>query len=342
MSERRYWGFRMDRRVMNELKEGKLRQGWGWDPRQDLRKWHNEDKDAMNDGARRNLSMFYGVKKGDVLLINHIPEWHQIAIVEATEDWNKGYRFEIHQELGDFGHIFPAKKIKVFNKHNRNVEGGIHSTFKCRSRFWNIDRCAENIENILKLRDENLVETEDRDKEYEDIVKGTFKDVFDEETFKGELYKKLKNKFNAAQWEHVLVHGLEVNYPDYLVERTGGKKEAHHGTDILIRLPSPIDIEEYYGIAIQVKDYEQISEGGIKGVIEQIGKVDSYDGFENTKIIERVIVLTGVDGEVNSDFENVKAQVEETGKDIKLLTKKEVQKLLYTLCNNIISFKDPE
>ncbi|WP_240002655.1 hypothetical protein [Photobacterium kishitanii] len=61
----------------------------------------------MDSGARRNLPIFRKVKKGDILLVPRLPTWNEVAIVEATQDFDEGYDFSIHPELEDFGHIFP-------------------------------------------------------------------------------------------------------------------------------------------------------------------------------------------------------------------------------------------
>lgn len=39
----------------------------------------------MNEVAGRNQTMFNKVKKGDILLIPHLPNWGQTAIVKSTE-----------------------------------------------------------------------------------------------------------------------------------------------------------------------------------------------------------------------------------------------------------------
>jgi len=85
MSTKNYWCYRIDTNrikfFMDELNNGRLRQGWGWDERQNLREI------KMDKGARRNLPMFNKVKKGDILLIPQLPTWGEIAVVEATDDW---------------------------------------------------------------------------------------------------------------------------------------------------------------------------------------------------------------------------------------------------------------
>lgn len=61
MVEINYWGYRIDTRYIDffnlELQEGRLRQGWGFDPGQDLRSM------TVNEGASRNISMIERVKK---------------------------------------------------------------------------------------------------------------------------------------------------------------------------------------------------------------------------------------------------------------------------------------
>mgnify|MGYP000909369688 FL=1 len=129
-----YWGYRIDVKnqdfFFKELEQGRLRQGWGYDKNQEL-------PDTKDSGAKKNLSMYKNVKKGDILLIPRLPKWSDVAIAEATEDWDKGYKFEIDGEKEDFGHIFPVTYIGWFNRNGKDVSGEIKSTLKARNRFWN-------------------------------------------------------------------------------------------------------------------------------------------------------------------------------------------------------------
>lgn len=110
MNKRNYWCYRIDTKniefLMNELNLGRLRQGWGYDEGQNLRNLQ------LDEGAARNKAMFEGVKKGDILLIPQLPSWGQIAIVEATDDWSSGYKFEIHEDFGVL--IIMRKMLNVF------------------------------------------------------------------------------------------------------------------------------------------------------------------------------------------------------------------------------------
>ena len=154
-----YWGYRIDIKnqdfFFKELQQGRLRQGWGYAENQKL----PETKDS---GARKNLSVYHNVKKGDILLIPRLPDWGSVAIVEATEDWDdkeKGYKFEIDDEKKDFGHIFPARYIGCFNRHGKDFSGNIQSTLKARNRFWNISRLSEDVEKIMKNLEGNKEST---------------------------------------------------------------------------------------------------------------------------------------------------------------------------------------
>ena len=157
--EKHYWGYRIDVKnqdfFFKELEQGRLRQGWGYDKNQEL-------PDTKDSGAKKNLSMYEKVKKGDILLIPRLPDWGSVAIAEAVEDWNneeKGYRFEIDDEKKDFGHIFLANYIGCFNRHGKDVSGNIQSTLKARNRFWNISRLSEDVEKIMKNLEGNKEST---------------------------------------------------------------------------------------------------------------------------------------------------------------------------------------
>ena len=286
MSKKNYWCYRIDtsriKFFTKELNEGRLRQGWGWDEAQDLRDF------KLDEGAGRNRPMFNKVKKGDILLIPQLPNWGEVALVEATEDWNKGYVFEIDQTLGDYGHIFPAKYLKKFSRNNENVTGNLRSTLKNPSRFWNINHYSDDVEILLSSQLTELSKRQDHNSRLESSIGIVFNEVFDEKLFADKLYEKLTEQFTREEWEFALVYGLKQIFPFYQIERVGGKEEKNHGTDILIKLPSLLS-NYSYAIAIQVKDYD-----GFVGneVISQINKADAYWESENLKLIEKIVIIT--------------------------------------------------
>ena len=64
--EKHYWGYRIDVKnqdfFFKELEQGRLRQGWGYAENQKL-------PDTKDSGARKNLSMYHNVKKGDSFIL---------------------------------------------------------------------------------------------------------------------------------------------------------------------------------------------------------------------------------------------------------------------------------
>lgn len=325
MKGQNYWCYRIStdnsKFLFKELIQGRLRQGWGYDEGQNLRKL------TVNEGASRNRSMFDKVKKGDILLIPKFPNWGDVAIVEATENWNIGYKFEIDQTQGDFGHIFPAKYLKRFTRDNENVTGNLRSTLKNMSRFWNINHYSEDVKKLLNTQETELSKRQDYESRFESSIGSVFNEIFDPKVFENRIYDKLNEQFTREEWEHALVHGLKHLFPFYQIERRGGPKEINHGTDILIKLPGILP-DYQYAIAIQVKDYEGFVG---KDVVEQINKADYWNN-ENLIVIDKIVIVTKARRDDNLGLL-------EHDKNIKFIFANELKQLLAQIGKIFIGFK---
>lgn len=316
-----YYGYRINTSQRDffkkELLEHKhLRQGWGYDPGQDLRNM------TVNEGASRNRSMFK-VKQGDILLVPSLCSPDTVAVVRATQDFATGYRFEIDPTLKDFGHIFPAEYVTEFRRHNSLV-GKLKASLRTPMRFWGLDDFAKIIEQLIATPRASLLEVKDYNNQYEEVEESVF-DAFAED-FKRILYDKMYSQFSESEWEFVLVHGLRRLYPHYKVERVGGKTEKEHGADIIIKIPSPLTYDEsYYVIAIQVKDYNNVVG---YGPIDQVSKADSFDEWKNGQnmLLEKWVVLTGCTKQLNSNFEQYAAS-----KNVKIIWGDDLKELLYVI-----------
>lgn len=309
-----YWGYRIDNSnrdfFYDEIKQGRLRQGWGYMESQDLRRGVDTDY-----SAKRNFPIFNKVKKGDYLLVPRIEAWDEIVIVRATEDFCKGYYFSIAENYDDYGHVFPVEYVKRFSRQNKNVGGSIRETFKCRSRFWNIDRCEDEIKEILKRDEADLASKSS----FEDRFRNKVEKVFDEKTFADEIYDELNKSSQAYEWEYILCEGFKKIFPEsYSIMATSNKEEEKHGADIIIRIPG-LDIS--YVIAIQVKDYEDVV---AKDVINQISKSDEYFKVENGDVlIDKYLIVTKADKEENKEL---KEEADKAG--VKIIFDKELKQLL--------------
>ena len=329
-----YWGYRIDVKnqdfFFKELEQGRLRQGWGYAENQKL-------PETEESGARKNLSMYHNVKKGDILLIPRLPDWGSVAIVEATEDWDdkeKGYKFEIDDEKKDYGHIFPAKYIGCFNRHGKDVSGNIQSTLKARNRFWNISRFSEDIEKIIKNLEGNRESTSVIEN-IKNIVSEQVKFYFDLKGFSEKVIDEYNRKFTASQWEEVIKNILEKIYPGYEIERIGGSKEEKHGTDILVTISGLSNLEKY-NIAMQVKNYNDvISDNNIDNIIKQINKAEKYVWKNNGKLIDKILVITSAKKE-----ENPKLIKKCKKENIKVIFSEELKKLILRSIIESIDLKE--
>ena len=332
--EKNYWGYRIDVKnqdfFFKELEQGRLRQGWGYDKNQEL-------PDTKDSGARKNLSMYYNVKKGDILLIPRLPDWGSVAIVEATQDWDdkeKGYKFEIDDEKKDYGHIFPAKYIGCFNRHGKDVSGNIQSTLKARNRFWNISRLSEDIEKIMGNLEGNRESTSVIEN-IKNIVSEQVKSYFNLKGFSEKVIDEYNRKFTASQWEEVIKNILEKIYPGYEIERIGGSKEEKHGTDILVTISGLSNLEKY-NIAMQVKNYNDvISDNNIDNIIKQINKAEKYVWENNGKLIGKILVITSAEEKDNPKLIE-KCQKEE----IRVIFSEELKKLILRSIIESIDLKE--
>lgn len=313
--QRHYWGYRIDTSNIdyfrNELESGVLRQGWGYNKEQNLKKL------AVDEGARRNLPIYQKVKKGDILLVPRCPTWSEVGIVEAAEDFDAGYRFEIDGEIGDYGHMFPARLLKSFDRNNENISGAIRSTIKNISRFWNIDHCGQDIDKLLLVESADLKSVESYEQSFGNAVAYSFGKAFNSKDFNDCLYESSVRKFSNEEWEYALVEGFRSYFPDpCVVERTGGRAEVDHGTDILITLPGLLGYQ--YLIAIQVKDYSGFV---ADDPIEQICKADKYWNQENRRVIEKIVIITKADRKENH-------QLTENRRGVKVIFISELKELL--------------
>lgn len=124
---------------------------------------------VLDKGARRNRFMLERVKKGDILLVPRLPNWDKVIIVEATKDWDKGYYFEIAEGQTDYGHVFPAKKLRSFIRNSPVVKGRIRSTLRNPSCFWSLTYCADEIDEILNAKEQEsqiIQKIEERKEEF--------------------------------------------------------------------------------------------------------------------------------------------------------------------------------
>lgn len=300
MSTPNYWGFRTNWRdpeahqfFLKELQQGRLRQGWGYDES------HNLRKNPTDKGARANLPILRNVKKGDYLLIPHVPSYPYVTIVQASQDFSEGYKFQIDPDKKDYGHIFPIEKtVKKFTRGNVHVHADIRNSLRNPMRFWCMSRYGEKIKDIIGLPEEELVKPSYYDELALDNLKEAINLTLDEDILQNNIRDLFEKNFQSAEWEFALRAALNLVFPNYIVERVGGKEEKKHGCDLAIFIPG-IEKNRGYVIGIQVKDYQnQVS----NEVIDQIEKADVYNWDQDDteyKLIDKYLIIIDAEPKKN-------------------------------------------
>jgi hypothetical protein len=141
--------------VWAELQRGRLRQGWGWDPSQDLRVIAAKLARGIElDGtervawkARRMLTdRDDAIHVHDVVAAVAIPQPSQVVFARVTG----GYRFELEPGIADYGHYLPVELVAgPFDRRARPVSIALQAALRNRSRLWRIDPVGGDVEGLL-------------------------------------------------------------------------------------------------------------------------------------------------------------------------------------------------
>ncbi len=144
-----YYAFRIKdssaKVLFEELKIGRLHQGWGYDPKFNLR----EKMTARHDkGARKNYPIKDRVKNEDFLLVINMPDKNHVTLAQATKDFSKGYIYDEQSlECHDLGHIFPARYIAEIPKSV--LSDNLKKSFFCRRRFFGLHKHEVELNKLI-------------------------------------------------------------------------------------------------------------------------------------------------------------------------------------------------
>ena len=163
-----YWAMRTSRDtpehrefLRQELSEGRLRQGWGGYPEQDLRyieeAWREgrsltkKQADAswhwrMGDGPAGDY-----MNNGDVVLVPNMPHDGFFTLVRIRGP----YEFEINGEHADFGHLRTVEvltPVQAWPMDTELVDAGLRRSLRYQGRLWRISNYAECLETHHRVR----------------------------------------------------------------------------------------------------------------------------------------------------------------------------------------------
>jgi hypothetical protein len=258
--------------VRSELAQGRLRQGWGSHPEQDLRLIHARIKDpavgwaGLTETERGVLGHArivgepwrdFGaevVLEGDLILIPNVPEDGLFALCRVTGP----YRYATDAVLQDFGHIRPIDLLTPQGVSARHelVSSGLQRSLLCRSRMWWIGDHEASLRAVLSAvgrGDAAALRIALSGTERATLaVGGELTRAID--TLATTLGSRLSGAIQGAEWEFVLQKALAALPGEVTVQHTGGPSER--GADLEIHIPNPFAPGRSWVVAVQVKDYD--------------------------------------------------------------------------------------
>lgn len=341
---RRYWAIRSDKNNMKllfgELTEGRLRQGWGSDPSQDLRllqdeiekggSWWNRLTSVQKE-ALPQLRMLRdsadSIKKGDIVIIPNLPVYGFFCIAEVDGDYTYepmqlDEDVDINELEQDYGHILPIQLLTPngVHKFSEQVDAGIRSTLRTPMRMWNLDFYKEAIDKLVAVARSGL------DLTIASSGEARLENAWDTalahaaEALLEKLGEELNSKFQAAEWEEPIKVVMGNLYPGANIRWVGGPSEM--GADVIIEVPDCFGGSPWL-VIIQVKNYT----GSIgKDVLTQIKT--AYDHYSKEGRILQLIVMTTADETANGYLESSQSLEKEIGVPIKVVLRKQMMKIM--------------
>jgi hypothetical protein len=322
---RQYVFVRTDKRypkfMFEELKAGRLRQGWGWKPEHDLRLLAGKSsRSAEEASVWRNRRLLEaqpsGLQPGDIVIVPNLPEQGRWVLARVAEG---GYRFErTTPEDGvgiDYGHIVPVRLLErpdgspgIVEADNAWVDARLRASVRNLSRMWSVDGLARQIDALISAiesgRDTTTPQTHSA--KFDVLVDATQRAT----------WEAIRAQYKAAELEHLVLRVLQGVYADGDVQHWGGAGEK--GADLIVTSRDPLGLE--FRIGVQVKMH--------------LGVDDDLHSLEQIKVaakyhrLDAGIVVTTAQS-VTERFETRREALEaELGIDIRVMLRDEFLKLV--------------
>jgi hypothetical protein len=236
-----------------ELEHGRLRQGWGYADKLDLRRIRAkiekaEQLDEEEQSAWSHCqSMLSYIKSDDLVVVKNIPSPDKFTITKI----GGAYDYRIEPKVADFGHVLPVLDSRVFSKHAKAVPAPlVNALNRAQSAIIPTYKHHEAVIQLYAVTDEQAI---NKPEEFADRFRRWRQASLDA------LKTQLKNDLNPKQAERLIRSLLVRDHPDVLW--TAGPKER--GADFVVT------IDNGYGLAtrmaVQVKMYSDLHDdiGGL-------------------------------------------------------------------------------
>jgi len=312
---RRYWVVRPDPDQLDflhrELVAGRLRQGWGYDPSQDLRIVRRvpsrERTGPQRDAWKRCRRMLEtepdGMRPGDIVISPKLPAVGSWSVSRIVGD----YDFTI-PDRGDYGHLRPVELLGTVEDTNVDfVDARLRETMRCRLSMWNIDRlgpCVDRLVNALREGKPG------RRQEAEEVLRNAV------ERLQGTLWDAFREAFEGKRFEGPCVLLLKRLFGADNVEYTAGPTER--GADAVCTYQDPLGCT--HTVVVQVKMWEHEAYSLVP--FEQI-----REAVENYPNVTSGVVLTTTHGS-GAEFDEARERTEqELGIPLRVIHREELLQL---------------
>lgn len=314
MKQRRYWASRQDRGsrdlFVEELKAGRLRQGWGYGPKCNLdvlldKRKRGESFDAEESAVISNYPFHpqwsedttLTMQANDIVLVPNTPEVGRFSLVRLLDNTYhfEPMKLETPNNAGldmDYGHWRSVELLTPdgIQKSSKLVSAHLDRSLKCRSRIWKLNDHAENLEELIqKAQNGNpdILKPATNDDRWDGIARSLQAEARD--FVQKSISDQLEQAFHGEGWEFVVQKALGRLFPNATIEWKDKRSEFNHGTDVLVRLENSISgkSEDDWFIPVQVKHYSGALH--ING-IDQLEKAIKH--FGRKRVIALVLITT--------------------------------------------------
>ncbi len=292
----RYFIFRIDRDskfILEEIKKGRLRQGWGANtmslinPKNEIvspEEWSDNyfwkgGELATIKRKYNNLKTMLNMAKGDFVIIPKYPDWGTFTIAKIKSH----YKFEmpLDKTINDYGHLLEIEEMREFKYSKNNSTQSIASKFRAYQSPLNNVHNLEIIENCSILLNSNINENNITVEE-ENLIK--IKTKKDENKFSIEAststLEKIIHKINGEEKQKI-----QFRVPIYQRPYSWGEKEIKRFIDDIFE--SFCEIEDNQ---ITIKNKPMFIGTMQLGEIDNNNKQDIIDGQQRITTLNLLLL----------------------------------------------------
>jgi len=223
-----------------ELQKHRLRQGWGYEDKLDLRKL-NASKTPLDEEEQEAWSRCYymlsDIKVGDLVAVKNVPDHDKFTIVKVTGL----YDFKLGNEV-NYGHILPVRIVGVYNKQSAVVPTTLVNALN--HARYPIHVTHKHKQAICALAS-NVTETTPEERAKPELFKE--KVAKWQSSLLPHLRNLLKETLSPTETERLILEMLERDGMDVVWNAGAGEK----GADLLV--DPQIGYGLPYKLAIQAK-----------------------------------------------------------------------------------------